>query len=140
GWRTGAAPPRGGAGGRGRGGKPDLGAPTPRGRGFLSPPPPRGGVRPESHMSRRKIVAGNWKMNTTLPEAIALAEGVAKGVGTGNPWVDVAVCPPFPWLLPVRDALKGSAAALRAADAHYGKKGAYTREVRPAMLLGSGRD
>ena len=49
-------------------------------------------------MPRKKFVAGNWKMNTTLAEAKALAAAVAQGVGTGTPAVDVAVCPPFTWL------------------------------------------
>src|SRR5262245_47959818 len=88
-------------------------------------------------MPRRKLVAGNWKMNTTLPEAVALAEGVVKGVGNVSR-VDVAVCPPFPWLLPVRDAIKGSAVALGAQDVHFEKKGAYTGEVSPAMLIEAG--
>ena len=88
-------------------------------------------------MPRRKLVAGNWKMNTTLAEAKALAEAVAKGVGTLSN-ADVAVCPPFPWLLPVAEVLKGSSVALGAQDVHYEKKGAYTGEVSPAMLLEAG--
>ena len=55
-------------------------------------------------MPRRKLVAGNWKMNTTLAEAKALAAAVAGGVGAGTPAVGVAVCPPFPWLLPVGES------------------------------------
>jgi triosephosphate isomerase len=88
-------------------------------------------------MSRRKLVAGNWKMNTSLAEAKALAAAVAAGVGT-TPAVDVAVCPPFPWLLSVGEVLKGSAVALGAQDVHYEKHGAYTGEVSPAMLLECG--
>src|SRR4051794_15348688 len=84
-------------------------------------------------MPRRKLVAGNWKLNTTLAEARALAEGVARGVGAETR-LDVAVCPPFPWLLPVGEVLKGSAVALGAQDVHYEQKGAFTGEVSPAML------
>ena len=88
-------------------------------------------------MARRKLVAGNWKMNTTLAEAKALAAGIAKGVGTSTA-VDVAVCPPYPWLLPVAEAIKGSAVALGAQDASAEKKGAFTGEVSPAMLVECG--
>ena len=88
-------------------------------------------------MPRPKIVAGNWKMNTTLPEAVALAGAVAKGAAA-HPGVRVVVCPPFPWLVPVRDALTGTPVALGAQDVHYEKKGAYTGEVSPAMLREAG--
>lgn len=88
-------------------------------------------------MPRKKLVAGNWKMNTTLAEAKALAAGVAKGVGTTSA-VGVAMCPPYPWLLPVGEALKGSAVALAAQDVSSEKKGAFTGEVSPAMLIECG--
>ncbi len=88
-------------------------------------------------MSRKKLVAGNWKMNTTLAEAKSLASAVAKGVGTDTR-VDVAVCSPFPWLLPVAEAIRGSAVTLGAQDVHFEKKGAFTGEVSPAMLLECG--
>jgi triosephosphate isomerase len=88
-------------------------------------------------MLRKKLVAGNWKMNTTLAEAKALAAGVAKGVGN-NTAVDVAVCPPYPWLLPVAEGVRGSAVAVGAQDVFYEKKGAFTGEVSPAMLLEAG--
>ena len=84
-------------------------------------------------MPRKKIVAGNWKMNTTLVEAKALAAAIVQGVGTDTR-VDVAVCPPFLWLVPVAEVLKGSPVALGAQDVHYEKKGAYTGEISPAML------
>ncbi|MBP3957547.1 triose-phosphate isomerase [Gemmata sp. G18] len=86
---------------------------------------------------RKKFVAGNWKMNTTLAEAKALGAAVAKGVGTDTS-VTVAVCPPFPWLLPVGEAIKGSSVALGAQDVHSEKKGAFTGEVSPAMLIETG--
>jgi triosephosphate isomerase len=88
-------------------------------------------------MPRRKLVAGNWKMNTTLAEAKALAKAVADGCRTESR-VDVAVCPPFPWLLPVAEELKGSAVKLGAQDVHFETKGAFTGEVSPAMLTECG--
>jgi triosephosphate isomerase len=87
--------------------------------------------------TRKKFVAGNWKMNTTLAEAKSLAGAVAKGVGA-SPEVDVAVFPPFPWLAAVGEALKGSAVALGAQDVYSEKKGAFTGEVSPAMLIEAG--
>jgi triosephosphate isomerase len=88
-------------------------------------------------MPRRKLVAGNWKMNTTLAEAVALAAGIARGVGTGTV-ADVAVFPPYPWLLPVADAVRGSAVAVGAQDVCFEKKGALTGEVSAAMILEAG--
>ncbi|MBN9121450.1 MAG: triose-phosphate isomerase [Planctomycetes bacterium] len=87
--------------------------------------------------TRKKFVAGNWKMNTTLAEAKALAAAVAKGVGA-DARVTVAVCPPFPWLTAAGEAVRGSAVALGAQDVAFEKKGAFTGEVSPAMLLDAG--
>lgn len=84
--------------------------------------------------SRKKFVAGNWKMNTTLAEAKAIGAAVAKGVGTDSR-VTVAVMPPFPWLTAVAETLKGSAVALGAQNVYPEAKGAFTGEVSPAMLL-----
>ena len=88
-------------------------------------------------MARRKLVAGNWKMNTTLAEAKALATALAQGVGE-SPTAAVAVFPPFPWLLPVAEALRGSAVALGAQNVFHEAKGAFTGEVSPSMLLETG--
>jgi triosephosphate isomerase len=85
-------------------------------------------------MARRKLVAGNWKMNTTLAEAKTLAAAVAQGVGS-SPKADVAVCPPYLWLPAVGEALKGSAVGLGAQDVSSETKGAFTGEVSPGMLL-----
>src|SRR3954469_2328601 len=85
---------------------------------------------------RKKFIAGNWKMYTTAATAKSLAEGVAKGV-TDNA-VTVAVCPPFPWLGLVADALQGSTVAVGGQNCHYAAEGAYTGEVSPQMLLDAG--
>ena len=87
--------------------------------------------------TRKKFVAGNWKMNTTRAEATALGAAIAKGVGAASR-VTVAVCPPFPWLVAVGEAVKGSAVALGAQNVSYEKKGAFTGEVSPAMLVECG--
>jgi triosephosphate isomerase (TIM) len=80
---------------------------------------------------RTPFIAGNWKMNTSEAEAVALARDVA---ATATPACDVAVCVPFPHLAPVRDALRGSAVALGAQDVYWEPKGAFTGEVSTAML------
>jgi triosephosphate isomerase (TIM) len=85
---------------------------------------------------RKKFIAGNWKMYTTAATAKALAEGVAKGV-TDNA-VTVAVCPPFPWLGLVADAVEGSNVAVGAQNCHHAPEGAFTGEVSPGMLLDAG--
>ncbi len=82
---------------------------------------------------RPRIVAGNWKMNTLRDSACALASAVAEGAKSIK-GVEVVVCPPFPYLIPVADALAGSAVALGAQNCHAEPAGAYTGEVSPAML------
>src|SRR5437660_298267 len=86
---------------------------------------------------RTNFVAGNWKMFTTSATARALASGVVTGLGTERR-VRVAVCPPFPYLREVADALRGSNVALGAQNVYPEKEGAFTGEVSPAMLLDVG--
>lgn len=88
-------------------------------------------------MARKKFVAGNWKMNTTLPEAVELAKGVVEKIGKVTD-VDVAVCPPYVNLSAVADVLKGSNVKLGAQDVHWEEKGAYTGKVSCAMLKAIG--
>lgn len=81
---------------------------------------------------RTPFVAGNWKMNTSEAEAVALAKAVV-AAAAGAP-CDVAVCVPFPHLGPVRSALQGSPVLLGAQDVYWEPKGAFTGEVSVAML------
>src|ERR1700722_15862053 len=87
-------------------------------------------------MPRKKFIAGNWKMYTSLAQAKELAAAVGKGVTSDK--VTVAVCPPFPWLLPVGEALKGSRVGLGAQDCGFEKEGAFTGQVSPQMLVEAG--
>jgi triosephosphate isomerase len=87
-------------------------------------------------MPRKKFIAGNWKMYTSLSQAKELAGAIAKGVTSDA--VTVAVCPPFPWLLPVAEAIKGSRVALGAQDCAVEKEGAFTGQVAAPMLLDCG--
>ncbi|OWK37467.1 triose-phosphate isomerase [Fimbriiglobus ruber] len=88
-------------------------------------------------MSRPKFVAGNWKMYTTRAGAVDLAAAVAKGLPAGGK-TRVAVCPPFPWLTAVADALKGTPVAVGAQNCHFEKEGAFTGETAPGMILDAG--
>lgn len=82
---------------------------------------------------RRPFVAGNWKMNTTRAEAAALAAAIARGVGAGTS-CDVTICPPFPYLGVVQEALGASTVGVGAQDVFWEERGAYTGEVSVAML------
>src|SRR5438067_10411927 len=84
-------------------------------------------------MHRRKFIAGNWKMNTTRAEGVALASAIAAKVGNSSK-VEVAVCPPSAYLEAVGNAIKGSAVGLGAQNCYHEAKGAFTGELSPAML------
>jgi triosephosphate isomerase len=88
-------------------------------------------------MSRKKFIAGNWKMNTTLTEAVELAKSVVESVGKQTD-VDVAVCPPYTNLSAVYDVIKNSNVKLGAQDVHWEAKGAYTGKVSCTMLKSVG--
>jgi triosephosphate isomerase len=82
-------------------------------------------------MTRKKFVAGNWKMNTTRAVAVELATAIAKG-GTGG--VTVGVAPPFVYLDAVHKAIEGTAVLLGAQDVYFEKSGAFTGEISVDML------
>ena len=81
----------------------------------------------------RCIVAGNWKMNTTLDEAAALASEVAAGAPDSNN-VEIILCPPFISLAAVRQAVSGSPVMVGAQNMYFELAGAFTGEVSPEML------
>jgi triosephosphate isomerase len=86
---------------------------------------------------RKKFIAGNWKMNTRSIDGELLAAAVVKGIGTETR-VTVAVCPPFPFLMRVGQAVKGTPVALGAQNCYPKDDGAFTGEVSPAMLVDVG--
>jgi triosephosphate isomerase len=88
-------------------------------------------------MARKKFIAGNWKMNTTLDEACVLAKGLVAKLGSITD-VDIAICPPYINLKAVSDIVKGSSIKLGAQDVHWEAKGAYTGKVSCAMLKSVG--
>ena len=87
---------------------------------------------------RKKIVAGNWKMNTLPQEGVALAKGVAAGKGEVCDSVNFIVCPPFTHLQSVVETLKGTNIAVGAQDCATEIKGAYTGEVSAEMIAALG--
>lgn len=82
---------------------------------------------------RRKIVAGNWKMNKTAAEATALINGIKEEIA-GVDGVDVVVCPPFTDLKDAAAACAGSKIGLGAQNIHWAESGAFTGEISAAML------
>jgi len=88
-------------------------------------------------MSRKIFIAGNWKMNTTVQEAVALAKSIVEKVGDFND-VDVAICPPYTNLYAVAEVLKGTPVKLGAQDVYWEEKGAYTGKISCSMLKSVG--
>ena len=86
---------------------------------------------------RKWIVAGNWKMNNTIDESVALARTVKEGTA-GLKNGEVVVAPPFTALQSVREILTGSTVAIAAQNMYFEDKGAYTGEVSPLMLKDAG--
>lgn len=84
-------------------------------------------------MLRKPIVAGNWKMNKEVDEAIALASAVKLELLNFTD-AEVVLCPPFTALKAVGDVLQGSYIKLGAQNMHWEKEGAYTGEISPSML------
>ena len=87
-------------------------------------------------MARRKIVAGNWKMNMTPSEAVALVNTLKPLVASDE--TDVVFCVPAIDIIPVAEACKGTNIAVGAENMYYEEKGAYTGEIAPNMLTDAG--
>lgn len=87
-------------------------------------------------MARKKIVAGNWKMNMTPSQAVKLVEELKPLVQ--NPDVDVVYCVPAIDIVPVVEAVKGTNVKVGAENMYVEEKGAYTGEIAPDMLVDAG--
>ena len=87
-------------------------------------------------MSRKKIIAGNWKMNMTPSEAVKLVETLKPLVANDD--VDVVFCVPAIDILPVVEAAKGSNIQVGAENMYFEEKGAFTGEISPNMLTDAG--
>ena len=86
---------------------------------------------------RRKIIAGNWKMNKTVTEAVNLVQEITASVGT-DANLDVVICPPYTALCSVRQSLVDTSIALGAQDVFWKSSGAYTSQISAPMLVDLG--
>jgi triosephosphate isomerase len=82
---------------------------------------------------RTPLIAGNWKMNMTIADGVALVDGL-KSQLAGVDGAEAAVCPPFVLLKPIADALAGGNIKLGAQDMFWEAKGAFTGQISGAML------
>ena len=82
---------------------------------------------------RTPLIAGNWKMNTTLSEAVELVKKMLPGLDQIDN-VDKVICPPFVSLAQIKELLKGSSVKLGAQNIYFEEKGAYTGEISPLMI------
>ena len=85
--------------------------------------------------ARRPIVAGNWKMNTTIAEGLALVDAMLPRLQTLAS-VERVVCPPFVSLAAISERLQGTDIGTGAQNLHPEPKGAFTGEIAPGMLVG----
>jgi triosephosphate isomerase len=83
-------------------------------------------------VSRRRLIIGNWKMNTTRSEALALATSLRDSRAYRD--LDLAVCPPFLWIEPVWRVLSGTQLAVGGQDCWHEPSGAFTGQVSPTQL------
>ena len=90
-----------------------------------------------STKKRRKVIAGNWKMNMTPTEAKELTKGVYEQI-KGTKGCDVVVCVPFVDIPAVSQIVKGTIIKLGAQNVHFEEKGAYTGEISANMLKDCG--
>jgi triosephosphate isomerase len=88
---------------------------------------------------RKPIIAGNWKMYKTIPEARKLVGELLNQLG-GETKVEVVFCPPFIALAAVKELLRNTPYGLAAQNLHWKAEGAYTGEVSPQMLKDAGCD
>lgn len=87
---------------------------------------------------RKKIVAGNWKMNTTLSEGVGLAKDVNEALKGVTPKCDVIICVPFTHLASVAGVIDSTKLGLGAENCADHKSGAYTGEVSASMVASTG--
>ena len=87
---------------------------------------------------RKRIIAGNWKMNKNVPEAVELARSVLEAIKTLPTETEVILCPPFTDLTAVAGVIKGTPVQLGGQNMHWEEKGAFTGEISAGMLLSAG--
>jgi triosephosphate isomerase len=88
-------------------------------------------------LSRGTLIAGNWKMHKTVPEAEQLIQALLPRVSSLD-GVEIAICPPYTALAPMVDSARGSRVAVFAQNMHESEQGAFTGEVSASMLVDLG--
>jgi triosephosphate isomerase len=84
---------------------------------------------------RTPVIAGNWKMNTSVVEAVELVKAMKEKLKP-IAGVEKVLCPPFISLTTVKELIKGTSIKLGAQNMYFERNGAYTGEISPAMLIG----
>lgn len=87
---------------------------------------------------RRKVIAGNWKMNNDLNESRNLINGIIEALGKHSYNCDIIICPPFTSLTEAASLIKGSAVKLGAQNMYFEQSGAFTGEISASMLKSAG--
>ena len=88
---------------------------------------------------RKKLVAGNWKMNMTVEDSITLVESIlASKITSMNLRPDVVLFPPYTSLYPVREKISSGKIAIGAQNIHHKNEGAYTGEISASMVVSCG--
>lgn len=87
-------------------------------------------------MARKRFIAGNWKMNKTPSEAVALIRQLLPSIDNSN--VDVVFCVPSIDIIPAVEATKDSSVSIGAQNFYFQENGAYTGEISPEMLEDAG--
>jgi triosephosphate isomerase len=95
-------------------------------------------VIPVDSVGRRRegrvpLIAGNWKMNTSLDEALELVEELIDPIEAID-GIDCLICPPFIWLPLIYESIEGTGIQLGAQTMHWAERGAFTGEVAPGMV------
>lgn len=87
-------------------------------------------------MARKPFIAGNWKMNNTIEQGVALVNALKTAKNKNN--ADIMVAPSFTAINSVAQALKGTGFIVAAQDCYYQEKGAYTSQVSPEQIKEAG--
>ncbi|MEJ2739283.1 MAG: triose-phosphate isomerase, partial [Dehalococcoidia bacterium] len=82
---------------------------------------------------RTPLIAGNWKMNTTVREAVILVKNMLSDLDAIQ-GVEKLLCPPYISLSAVSEIISGTSIELGAQNMYFKEKGAYTGEISPVML------
>lgn len=85
-------------------------------------------------MPRKKLIAGNWKMNCLIEDGTSLAKAVAQQTKAEKFNCDFLICPPYTLIGFIKKCLRGTKIALGAQDVHFAEKGAHTGDISPLML------